>query len=56
MAKEEKVSIKSEDMTGEQIATQITINYETIMQAQMNLQQLQMELSRRKTELDNPKE
>lgn len=56
MAKEKKVSMESGDMTGEQIADQLILHYELISQSQMSIQQLQIELNRRRAKLQKLEE
>lgn len=51
MEKKKLTSLTSEELTGEQIARQIAINYESILQANINIGQLTLELNRREQEL-----
>ena len=56
MAKKKEKSANSVNLTGEELAVQLGINYETIMRAQANIREIQSELNRRNQKLEEKKE
>ncbi len=53
--KAKKTTVSSKELTGEQLATQLAINYEQMMAAQANIREIQAELNRRNSESEKPK-
>lgn len=56
MAKKKNEEADPKELTGEELATQLGINYEQLMVAQANIREIRVELNRRTAELkEKPK-
>ena len=57
MGKAKKTTIQIDTLTGEELATQIAVNYEDMLAAQANIRLIQIELNKRQVKLEEkPKE